>query len=120
MKDIHRPQFQYGIDLGGMLLDAETAVPKRRPCKARYVEGSFTEDKNVWTKELQMQCEETADTQEWRIMKFKTEGDKQFTGDWRIAAITVDMVPIATIVAEMIKKIFFKQKSTKLQNAPDI
>ena len=52
-----------------------------------------------------MQCEETADTQEWRIMKFKTEGDKQFTGDWRIAAITVDMVPIATIVAEMIKKI---------------
>ena len=52
-------------------------IPKRKPLDVLYVNGSFTEDREEWKKELQRHCdevyvdpEETKDEQEKRINKY--------------------------------------------------
>ena len=56
-------------------------------------------ERAVWKEEAQRHCEEdyddreeTADKQMGRIRQVKAEGDRQFTGDGRLAEITTDLV----------------------------
>ena len=67
-----------------------------------HVNGSFTDDREAWKKELQRHCvevhvdpEETAEEQEKRIAKYERDGDRHFTEEGRVAEITFDLVPQA-------------------------
>ena len=64
-----------------------------------YLNGSFTEDRRAWEKELQGHCaeihvdpEQTKEEQEKRITMYKQDGGRHFTEQRRVAEITIDFV----------------------------
>ena len=63
-----------------------------------YVDGRFTQDRAVWTEELQRHCEEVYDEEETikkqkeRSSQFNTQGDRKFADEGRRAEVTIDLV----------------------------
>ena len=63
-----------------------------------YLDGSFTEDRRAWEKELQrhfaeihIDPEQTKEEQEKRITMCKQDGGRHFTEQRRVAEITIDL-----------------------------
>ena len=115
-------------------------IPKERPLAEHYVNGSFTEHRGAWEKDLQRHSvevhadpEDTHEEQEQIIIKYKTDDDRHFTEDGRVAEITIDLMLQAwakmsgnkvngredSIVIEMIKQLP-QEKTTKLQDTFEI
>ena len=72
-----------------------TRLQKSKPLTELNVEGKFTEDRTVWTEELQRLCKEQFDDEggttvkpDGRTEKYKKAGDRHFTEAGRIAEIS--------------------------------
>ena len=57
-------QTSTGQTCGQVLLDAPENNAEKKALKELYVDGTVTEDKAVWTEELQTHCEEVGDEEE--------------------------------------------------------
>ena len=64
-----------------------------------FVDGTFTENREEWQRQLQRHCksvytdpEETEEVQQETIEFFKTKGDRHFSEDGRAVEISVDLV----------------------------
>ena len=97
---------------------------RRKALLELFVDGTFTDNREEWQKELKRHCksvhtgqEETEEVQKERIEYFKMKGDWQLLEEGRAAAMTVDLVsqaraklsnnkvsgPADAVVSEMIK-----------------
>ena len=77
-----------------MELNAGHEILERKPCTELCVNGSFTEDRGGWEKELLRHCagvfcgsRRDRRGAGKRIMKEKSEGDRHFTEDGMVAEI---------------------------------